>query len=345
MSAVGRYLIVPPRVDRRRALLRTLALLAVSLGPVCVAGAAGGQRPSGPRRIGILLMSFSPNSKETSEFRRGLSDVGYLEGRDVELEWRVAKGDYERLPTLARELVESEVDLIVVDGTPGALAAKGATSTIPIVMTIVADPVGSGLVTNLARPGGNITGLSLMSSDIWAKRMQLLRETIPGVTRVTVLGNPKVQWYARAVEAVRLVAPSMSIQISLVPVRAADELAPALAAVTRGRAQAVYVLTDPLLILHRAELLKLITEIKLPAIFSERRFVDDGGLMSYGPNWAEAWRRAAGYVDRIFKGVKPGDLPIEQPTKLELVFNLKAAKAIGLKVPQSVLLRADEVIR
>jgi putative ABC transport system substrate-binding protein len=290
-------------------------------------------------------MAFSPDSRETVEFRRALRDAGYAEGEDIAIEWRTAKGNYDRLPVLAAELVQREVDVIVVDGTPGALAAKRATSSIPIVMTIVADPVGSGLVTNLARPDGNVTGLSLMSSEIWTKRLQLLKETIPGITRVAVLGNPKIQWYAKAVESIKAVAPSFSIAISLISIRTADEIAPAFSAISRVRAQALYVLSDSLFILHRPTLIKLISNASLPSIFAERRFVDEGGLMSYGPNWADAWRRGAGYVDRILKGTKPSDLPIEQPTKLEFVVNLRTAKAIGLKVPESVLLQADEVIR
>jgi putative ABC transport system substrate-binding protein len=303
------------------------------------------QQPARPRRIGILLMAFTPDGRDTTEFRRALNDAGYVEGQDIVFEWREAKASYDRLPIVASELVQRQVDVIVADGTPAALAAKRATSSIPIVMTIVADPVATGLVTNLARPDGNVTGLSLSTSELWAKRLQLLKETIPKLTRVAVLGNPNIQWYAKAVEGLKTVAPSFSTQLSFIPIRAFDEMAPAFSAVSRARAQALFVLSDSLFILHRPTLIKLVLDARLPAIFAERGFVDEGGLMSYGPNWAEAWRRAAGYVDKILKGAKPRDLPIEQPTKLEFVVNLRTARAIGLRVPDSVLLQADEVIR
>ena len=333
------------KVGRRGFVAHVLAGVAASFGASHLGGVSYAQQPARPRRIGILLMAFSPDSRETLEFRRALRDAGYAEGEDIAIEWREARGSYDRLPGLAAELVQREVDVIVVDSTPGALAAKRATSSIPIVMTIVADPVASGLVTNLARPNGNVTGLSLQAVELWAKRLQLLKETIPGLTRVAVLANPKIQWYPRAVESIKAAAPSLAIQITLISIRTADEIAPAFSNVSRARAQALYVLSDALFILHRQTLIKLIANASLPSIFAERRFVEEGGLMSYGPNWADAWRRGAGYVDRILKGAKPGDLPIEQPTKLEFVVNLRTARALDLKVPESVLLQADEVIR
>jgi putative ABC transport system substrate-binding protein len=332
-------------LGRRSFVAHALAVVATSLGANYLRGAAYAQQPVRPRRLGVLLMAFSPDSRETLEFRRALKDAGYVEGEDIVLEWREAKANYDRLPVLAAELVRRQVDVIVVDGTPGALAAKRATSTIPIVMTIVADPVATGLVKSLARPEGNVTGLSLNSAELWAKRLQLLKETVPGLTRVAVVANPRIQWYAKAVESIKTAAALSSTDISLIPIQTADEMAPALRAVSRGRAQALYVLSDSLFILHRPTLIKLISAAGLPAMFGERRFVDEGGLMSYGPNWADGWRRAAGYVDRILKGARAGDLPIEQPTKLEFVVNLRTARALGLKVPESVLLQADEVIR
>jgi hypothetical protein len=186
-----------------------------------------------------------------------------------------------------------------------------------------------------------ITGLSLMSSEVWAKRLQLIREAIPQLTRVTVLGNPHVQWYARAVETLKAVAPSLSIQVNFVTARTPGEIGPAFSAVSRTRAQALYVLGDAMLIVHRATVIRLASQARLPTVFAERRFADEGGLMSYGPNWSQTWRQAAGYVDKILKGAKAGDLPIEQPTNFELVVNLKTAKALGITIPESILLRAD----
>jgi putative ABC transport system substrate-binding protein len=332
-------------VGRRDLLARLLGALVVSLAAAPFSSPAYAQQQPRPRRIGILLMAFSPDSRETVEFRRALEDAGYSEGEDVVIEWREARATYDRLPALAADLVERGVDVIVVDGTPGALAAKRATSTIPIVMTIVADPIATGLVTNLARPTGNVTGMSLMSSEVWAKRLQLLKETVPGLTRVAVLGNPKIQWYSKAMDSIKAAARSYSIQIMPIAIQTVEEIAPAFSTISRARAQALYVLSDSLFIVHRPILIKLTSNARLPAMFGERRFTDEGGLMSYGPNWADAWRRAAGYVDRILKGTKPSDLPIEQPTKLELVVNVRSAKAMGLNVPESVLLQADEVIR
>jgi putative ABC transport system substrate-binding protein len=329
----------------RRNFLRDLVTLSISLAACWSRRTANAQESHPSRRIGILFMAFSPDSNEMAEFRRAMREAGYTEGRDIEIEWRSAKGSYDLLPSLAAELVQRRVDVLVVDGTPGALAAKRATSTIPIVMTIVDDPVGSSLVTTLAHPGGNVTGLSTMSAEVWAKRLQLLKETVPGLTRVAFLSNPRVQWYPRAVDSIRIAASAFSIQLIPVPIQSADQIAPAFSAVSKARAQALYVLADALLVVERTALLKQIARARLPGIFSERRFAEEGGLMSYGPNWADTWRRAAGYVDKILKGAKPGDLPIEQPTKLEFVVNIRTATAIGLTVPESVLLQADEVIR
>ena len=328
----------------RRAFVSSLAALAASPAIVFKPQSAYAQQPALPRRIGIFLMAFSPESKEAQAFRQALRDAGYSEGRDVVIEWRSANGNYDRLPELAADLVRRELDVIVVDSTPTAQAVKRATSTIPIVMVIVADPVGSGLVTSLAHPGGNVTGLSLMAAELWAKRLQLLKDTIPRLTRVAVLSNPRVPWYPKAVERLKAVAPSLSIQLSFVSVRTPEEIGPAFLAVSRARAQALYVFSDALLIVHRGTVIRLASKAGLPTIFSERRFPDEGGLMSYGPNWPQAWRRSVGYVDKILRGAKPGDLPIEQPTKFELVVNLKTAKAIGVTFPEAFMVRVDRVI-
>jgi putative ABC transport system substrate-binding protein len=325
--------------------LFALAALVAYLGLFGLASAADAQQPAALRRIGVLLVTFSPESKEAQAFRQGLRDAGYSEGRDVVIEWRYAKGDYDRVAELAAELVQRKVDVIVVDSTPGTQAVKGATSTIPIVMTSVADPVGSGLVASLAHPGGNVTGLSLMSDDLAVKRLELLKETIPSLTRVAVLRNPANPWHTRAVEYLKAAAPSLSIELSIVGMRTPEEIGPAFSAVSRAHAQALYVTGDGLSISHRAMLVKLASKARLPTIYWARHFADEGGLMSYGASFVELWRRSAGYVDKILKGAKPGDLPIEQPTELEFVVNLKTAKALGITIPESILLRANEVIR
>ena len=246
---------------------------------------------------------------------------------------------------MAVDLVQRKVDVIVVDSTVATRALERATSSIPIVMAIVADPVGSGLVASLAHPGGNVTGLSLMITELSAKRLQLLKEAIPRLTRVAVLWNPDTPYHTKVVEDLKATAPSMSIKLNFVPTRTPEEIGPAFSAVSRAHARALYVVSDPLFITHRTTLLKLASKARLPVTYGERTFVDGGGLMSYGPNFGDLVRRSAGYVDKILKGAKPSDLPIEQPTKFEFVVNLKTAKALGITIPQSILLRADEVIR
>ncbi len=325
--------------------LFALAALIASLWPFGLASTADAQQHASPRHVGFLLVGWSPESKEVQQFRQGLLDAGYVEGRDVVIEWRSANGDYARVPELVADLVQSEVDVIVADSTVVTHTAKRATSTIPIVMAIVADPVGSGLVTNLARPGGNVTGLSIMLPDFTAKQLQLLKEAIPRLTRVAVLWNPATPYHPKAIEELNAAAPLLSIEVSFVGVRTPEEIGPAFSAMTRARAEALYVIGDPFFASHGTTLLKLASKARLPVISVSRQFAAAGALMSYGPNYGDLFRRSAGYVDKILKGAKPGDLPIEQPTKFELVVNLKTAKALGLTIPESILLRADEVIR
>jgi putative ABC transport system substrate-binding protein len=329
----------------RRAFVRYLAALVGSLGLCCVPVKAHAQQPPSPRRIGVLLLARSPESKGVQEFRQGLRDAGYAEGRDVVIEWRSANGDYSRAAELAADLVRSKVEVIVVENTLAAQVLKRATSTIPIVMTIVADPVGSGLVANLAHPGGNVTGLSAMMVELSAKRLQLLKEAVPRATRVAVMWNPATPWHPRVIEDLKAMAPSIAVELSFVSVRTPEEIGPAFSAMSRAHAQALCVIGDALLLPHRMTLVKLASKAQLPAIYWARDFPDDGGLMSYGPNLGDMFRRSAGYVDKILKGAKPADLPIEQPTKFEFIVNLKTAKALGITIPQSILVRADEVIR
>ena len=329
----------------RRAFMTSLAALAASPTIASKPQSAYAQQPTAPRHIGVLLVARSPEREEVQAFRQGLRDAGYVEGRDVVIEWRYANGDYDRIPELAADLVQRKVDVIVVEATLATQAVKRATSTIPIVLAVVADPVGSGLVANLAHPGGNVTGLSLMVADLSAKRLQLLKAAIPRLTRVAVLWNPATPYHPKVVDELKAVAPSLAIELSFVGARTPEEFGPAFSAVGRAHAQALYVLDDAFFFTHRMTLLKLASKARLPVIYSQRNFPDAGALMSYGPNIEDLFRRSAGYVDKILKGAKPGDLPIEQPTKFEFVVNLRTAKALGLTIPQAILLQADDVIQ
>ena len=330
--------VLPGGIHRRRFLLTSLA------GAIATPLTAGAQ-PLAPRwRIGVLLVLLSPTGKEAQAFRQGLQDAGYAEGRDVVIEWRSADGDYSRLPQLAAELVERKVDVIVADTTNATQAARQVTSTVPIVMTIVADPVGSGVVRNLSQPGGNITGLSIMLAELSAKRLQLLKEAIPRLNRVVALTHPPTQYHAKAVENLKAVAPSLAIELSVVSARTAEEIGPALDGVNRANAEALYVVDSPPFFTHRATILQRAMKARLPVISGEKPYADDGALMSYGPSYADQMRRAAEYVDKILRGAKPSGLPIGQPTKFDLVVNIKTAKTLGLAIPTSVLARADQAI-
>jgi len=306
--------------------------------------AARAQQPATPRRVGVLLVGLSPESNEAKQFRLGLRDLGYSEGRDVLIEWRSANGDYDRIPALVANLVQSKVDVIVQDSTVGTEVTKRATSTIPIVMALVLDPVGSGLVKSLSHPGENVTGLSMMATELYPKRMQLLKEMKPQLTRVAVLWNPDHPFHAKAVEELKAIAPSLAVELSFASARTPEQLVPAFLDATRAKAQAVYVVEDPIFFAHRMTVLNLASTAQLPTIHELRRWPEAGALMSYGPDLHDLFRRAAIYVDRIFKGAKPADLPVEQPTKFELVINLKTAKTLGLAIPSGMLAIADEVI-
>ena len=302
------------------------------------------QQVTSPRRIGVLLVGLSPESKEAKQFRLGLRDAGYSEGRDVVIEWRSANGDYDRVPELVADLIRNKMDVIVQDSTIGTDVTKRATSTIPIVMALVLDPIGSGLVGNLAHPDGNVTGLSMMATELYPKRLQLLKEVNPQLTRVAVFWNPDHPFHAKAVEILKAIAPSLSLELSFMGVRTPEQFGPAFSDVSLAKAQALYVVEDPIFFAHRMPLLKLASSARLPTIHETRRFPEAGALMSYGPDLYDLFRRAAIYVDRILKGAKPADLPVEQPTKFELVINLRTAKALGLEIPDKLLALADEVI-
>jgi putative ABC transport system substrate-binding protein len=322
-----------------------ISSLVACLGLLNLSSAADAQQTAAPRRIGVLLLARSPESEEAQVFRRALLGAGYSEGSDVVIEWRSADGDYGRVPELVADLVQSKVDVVVVESTVATQAAKRATSTIPIVMTSTADPVGSGLVANLAHPGGNVTGLTIMTTDLVGKRLQLLKDMVPRLARVAVLANPDSPYTRKVSEELKAVAPSLSIKLNVLSARTPEQLDPAFSAISRAHAQALYVIEDSMFVIHRATILERTSKARLPAIYGQREFTDQGGLMSYGTNFGDMFRRAAGYVDKILKGAKPGDLPIEQPTRFELVVNLKTANALGITIPEAVLLRADEVIR
>jgi ABC-type uncharacterized transport system substrate-binding protein len=278
----------------------TRGLLAFALAcliPLGLAGVADAQQPASPRRIGVLLGSFLPESKEAQAFRQGLLDAGYADGRDVVIEWRSANGDFSHIPQLAADLVRSQVDVIVVESTPAARALKRVTSTIPIVMAVVGDPVGSGLVASLGHPGGNVSGLSMMMTELSAKRLQLLKEAIPRVARVAVLWNPDTPPHTKVVQELKAAAPALSIELSFVSAQTPEEIGPAFSAVSRARAQALYVIEDLLFFNHRMTLVKLASKARLPIVYWVKEFAEGGGLMSYGASYADLMRRSAGYVD------------------------------------------------
>ncbi len=261
------------------------------------------------------------------------------------IEWRTPNGDYSRVPELAADLVRRRVDVLVVDGTVGTRALKRATSTIPIVMALVADPVGSGLVTNLAHPEANVTGLTIIIPDLSAKQLQLLKDTLPRVSRVAALWNPDSPYSARVIEELKAAAAALPIELKLISIRRPEEIAPAFSAIGRGPGQALFVVEDPLFTTHGSMLLRLAAAARLPTMYGAKHWAEAGGLLSYGANYEDLVRRSAGYVDRLLKGAKTGDLPIEQPTKFDLVVNLRTAKALGIAIPQPILQRADEVIQ
>jgi putative ABC transport system substrate-binding protein len=325
----------------RSGLLVTIAL-AVGLVPL----PSDAQSPAKVHKIGLLLPGRSEPSPTLEAFRQGLRDLGYVEGQTVALEYRWADGKLERLPDLAAELVRLKVDVILTVTTPAIQAARQATSTIPIVMASAGDPVVTGLVASLARPGGNVTGLSLLGPDLSGKRLELLKETLPKLSRVAVLWNSASTAMQFSFREAQAAARSLGIAFQSLEVKGnPEEFERVFSAVLRDRPDGLLVTLDPLTSLHRKRIAELAAQHRLPAIYELRLFVDAGGLMAYGPSSTDLWRRAAAYVDKILKGAKPADLPVEQPMRFELVVNLKAAKALGLTIPQSVLFRADQVIQ
>jgi len=330
------------------ATILTLALLAPVASGILVASRTWAQSPPKEPRIGYLSIGSAADPRRVAiydAFRQSLHDRGYVENRSISIESRFAEGDYDRLPGLAAELVRRRVDVIAAYSTPAVKAALDATRSIPIVMSGVVDPVATGLVAGLARPGGNVTGLSLMAPEIIGKQMQLLKELMPKVSRIALLWNPANPSGAPQLHEAELAARTLKVQLQPLEARTGSDLDRALAAMTRERADGLIVVVDGMLIDSRARLARLAEKAHLPAVYGLREHVEVGGLMFYGASPIDQARRAATLVDKILKGAKPGDLPVEQPTGFELVINLKAARALGLSVPQSVLVRADEIIQ
>jgi ABC-type uncharacterized transport system substrate-binding protein len=320
--------------------LAVVLALSLTLAPL----AAPAQQPPGKTaRIGFLgdvVPSFLVEA-----FRRGLHELGYVEGQNIAIEYRFSEGKYERLPGLAAELVRLKVDVIVASSPPATEAAKQATSTIPIVFTVSGDPVADGFVASLARPGGNLTGLATISPELVGKQLEMLKTVAPKVSRVAVLQNPSNQGHRPTLRRAEDAARTLEVQLQILAARNPSEIEAAFAAMSSQRAGGVLVLRDAMFRAHRAQIVALAAKSRLPAVYGLREEAEAGGLMAYGASVPLLFRRAATYVDKILKGAKPADLPVEQPTKFELVINLKTAKALGLTIPQSILTRADEVIQ
>jgi len=323
------------------------AFIASGLGLCAAPLVAWAQQAGKVARIGMLLPNtpeIAARSPRNAAFLKGLRDLGWIEGQNLAIEWRFADGQLGRLAELAADLARIGVDAIVTAAAPSALAAQGATRTIPIVVLDPGDPVGLGLVGSLARPGGNITGVSSIAPELAAKRLALLKETVPAMGRVAVLANAAILPAEVAMRELEAAAKVLGVQIQLVQIQGVKGIEQAFAEIARQQADGIVVFPDPLTFSNDVAITGFALKSRIPALYGAMEFVQAGGLMSYGPSYPEMFRKGANYVDRILKGAKPGDLPIEQPTSFELVLNLKTAKALGLTIPQSVLLRADRVI-
>ena len=336
------------RGERSRSIqnLKWGGLVAIAVTFALFGAVAQAQQPKIPQ-LGFLIASSAKVQESRLEaFRQGLRALGYVEGKNIAIEYRYAEGKPDRLPDLAAELLRLKVDIILAaGGTPPALAAKNATRTIPIVMTNVADAVGDGLVADLARPGGNVTGLSTLAPELSGKRLELLKDLLPGILRVAVLANRDFRGYRAQMKEIEGAAQALGLQLQPVEVRGAEDLENAFSAITGRRARAVMTLSDPVTFTLLRRIVELAIKNRISSMHLQVEYAEAGGLVSYGPSYADLFRRAATYVDKILKGAKPADLPVEQPTKFELVINLKTAKQIGLTIPPNVLARADKVIK
>jgi len=325
----------------------SLFLTVLLFAAIAASSPANAQQVRNTARVGVLVANTQASAEHAIEgLRQGLRVLGYAEGKNLFLEIRYADGKSERLPDLARELVGLKPDVIVASNDPAIVAIRRETRTIPIVMSFSVDPVGTGFVASFGRPGGQVTGLSGAVPELSGKRLELLREVVPGLSRVAILWNPDVRGGVLEYKETETAAHSQSLELQSVELFRADDLNRAFSALSSQRAQAVILASgNPVAMAQRAEVVTLAQRNRLPSIYAIREYVEAGGLMSYGPSIADMFRRTATYVDKILKGAKPADLPVERPTKFELVINLSAAKALGLTIPQSLLVRADEVIR
>jgi putative ABC transport system substrate-binding protein len=320
--------------------------LVVSLAVILAASSVEAQSAGGKTvRIGRLSpLSAEADRINMTAFRKGMTEHGWVEGKSFAIESRFADGQLDRLPALAAELVDQRVDLLLTGSNPGAMAAKKATSSIPIVMVTTGDPVAFGLITSLPRPGANLTGVTALGETLNAKRLELLKEAVPGVTRVAVLshtGTPYAVDFQRARSAI---SRRLGLELPFFETESVGAMDGAFAAIAAERAAALMVLVDPFFLTHRRKIVALAAKGRLPAVYGEQEFVEDGGLMFYGASLVSMYREAAAYADKILKGAKPAEIPVEQPTKLDLVVNLKTAKALGITIPRAVLLRADRVV-
>jgi putative ABC transport system substrate-binding protein len=307
---------------------------------------AHAQQPTKVPRTGFLsTVSLSSVAARTESFRQGLRELGYVEGKNITIEWRDAEGKLDRLSERAVELVRLKVDVIVTAGPPSTRATKEATVTIPIVMAFDNDPVGNGFVASLARPGGNITGLSTYYPEITGKQLELLKEIVPNLSRVAVLGTSTVPGNEQTLKETELAARAFGVKLQYLEIQNPQDIENVFRAASKGRAGAVLVLSSPVATSQRAQIAEIAAKSRLPAIYPQSDHIDAGGLMFYGPSIADLYRRADTYVDKILKGAKPAELPVEQPMKFELIINLKAANKIGLTIPPNVLARADKVIK
>src|SRR5438876_1536247 len=326
--------------------LKWVRVVAIGVSFTLCGTVAQAQQPTKVYRIGYLTnASLSSVAARTEAFHQGLRELGYVEGKNIVIEWRSTEGKADRQPGLAAELVRLKVDVIVTGGPAATRAAKEATVAIPIVMAFDIDPVGSGFVATLARPGGNITGLSTLSPEISGKRLELLKEIVPKLSRVAVLGNSTVPGNAQALRETERAAGVFGVKLQYVEIENPEEIESAFRAARKGHADAVLVLGSQVVTSHAKQFAELAAKSQLPAIYWSPEFVEAGGLMTYSVRITDLFRRSATYVDKILKGAKPAELPVEQPTKFELIINLKAAKQIGLTIPPNVLLRADKVIK
>jgi putative ABC transport system substrate-binding protein len=325
---------------------RRFFFLALSATVFVLSFSAAAQEPPKIHRIGLQVVSPRDlNATRIETFRQGMRELGYVEGKNLKIEYRYAEGKLDLLPSLASELVQQQVDVIVTVGTPGVLAAKNATGTIPIVFVSVSDPVANGVVASLARPGGNVTGLSILAPELSRKRLELLKEAFPKVTRVLVLWNPTSSGESLSFTETQGIAKALGVQLHSMEVRGASDFESGFQRAKKASVQALITLPSPVVNSNLNQVLEFAAKTRLPAMYFTSEFVDGGGLMSYAPSFTEQFRRAATYVDKILKGAKPADLPVEQPTKFEFIVNLKAAKQIGLTIPPNVLARADRVIK